>query len=74
MNLSLADFSEVLSGAPEVIVFGTGITQTFPPGALVTDILRQGIGFEIMDTAAACRTFNVLTTERRNVIAALLVR
>ncbi|MAF84384.1 MAG: hypothetical protein CL797_09815 [Chromatiales bacterium] len=74
MNLSIADFSEVLSATPEVIVFGTGITQTFPPGALMTDILRQGVGFEVMDTGAACRTFNILAAEQRNVIAALLVR
>jgi len=73
-DLSIADFAQAISAAPEVILFGTGIRQTFPPGALMTDIMRQGIGFEVMDTGAACRTFNVLAAERRNVIAALLLR
>jgi len=73
-DLSIADFGDVLGMTPEVIVFGTGPTQIFPPGALITDILRRGIGFEIMATSAACRTFNVLAAERRKVVAALLVR
>jgi len=74
IDLSIADFADAISTTPELIVFGTGTTQTFPPGALMTDILRRGIGFEVMDTAAACRTFNVLAGERRRVVAALLVR
>jgi uncharacterized protein len=73
-ELSIADFQLILDQEPEVIVFGTGITQRFPNGAVTTGILRQGIGFEVMGTAAACRTFNVLVSEYRNVVAALLVR
>jgi len=73
-DLSIADFTDAMSATPEVIVFGTGITQTFPPLALMTDIMRRGIGFEVMDTGAACRTFNVLAAEGRKVIAALLLR
>ena len=73
-DLSTADFAEAIDAAPDVIVFGTGPIQIFPPGAIITEILRQGIGFEIMDTGAACRTFNVLVAENRNVVAALLVR
>jgi len=74
MDLSIADFTDAMSAAPEVIVFGTGTTQTFPPLALMTDIMRRGIGFEAMDTGAACRTFNVLAAEGRKVVAALLLR
>ena len=74
MELSIADFAEAISASPEIIVFGTGTMQVFPSGALITDILRKGIGFEVMDTGAACRTYNVLAAERRNVVAALLVR
>jgi len=74
MELSIADFTDMINAAPEVILLGTGTSQTFPPGAVMTDIMRRGIGFEVMDTSAACRTFNVLTAERRNVVAALLVR
>lgn len=72
--LSIADFTPALDTEPEVILFGTGIRQIFPPGAVLTDIMRRGIGFEVMDTGAACRTFNVLVAERRRVTAALLVR
>lgn len=74
MELSIADFADALNESPELIVFGTGTTQIFPPGTLMTDIMRRGIGFEVMDTGAACRTFNVLAAERRSVVAALLVR
>lgn len=73
-ELSIADFRPGLDQAPEVIIFGTGLVQRFPGAALTTEILRQGIGFEVMDTAAACRTFNVLVAEYRSVVAALLVR
>ena len=72
-KLSIADFRILLDLEPEVILFGTGPSQRFPSGALITDILRTGVGFEIMDTAAACRTFNVLASERRHVVAALLL-
>jgi len=73
-NLSIADFALALERSPEVILFGTGLTQRFPDLQLITEIIRQGIGFEVMDTAAACRTFNVLAAEQRRVVAALLVR
>ena len=72
-NLGIADFSLALDRNPEVIIFGSGVTQRFPDTKLVTQIMREGIGFETMDTAAACRTFNVLASERRRVVAALLV-
>ncbi len=72
--LSITDFAPALESEPEVILFGTGVRQIFPPGAVITGIMRRGIGFEVMDTSAACRTFNVLVAERRRVVAALLVR
>jgi len=73
-ELSIADFSVAIRSHPELIIFGTGIEQIFPPAHVMTDILRQGIGFEVMDTAAACRTFNVLAGERRRIAAALMLR
>jgi uncharacterized protein len=73
-EIGIADFQAALDLNPEVILFGTGMQQRFPAGELITEILRKGIGFEIMDTRAACRTFNVLTSEYRRVVAALLVR
>ncbi len=72
-DLSIADFTVAISSMPELIIFGSGAIQTFPPTTVITDIMREGIGFEVMDTGAACRTFNILAAEGRNVIAALLV-
>ncbi|MGI9341672.1 MAG: Mth938-like domain-containing protein [Gammaproteobacteria bacterium] len=72
-ELGLADFATALAAEPEVIVFGSGETHAFPPTALITAIMRSGIGFEAMATAAACRTFNVLAAEGRRVAAALMV-
>ena len=71
--LSKADFKPAIALDPEIILFGTGKKQRFPNHALMTEIMRQGIAFEAMDTAAACRTFNVLVSEHREVVAALLV-
>lgn len=73
-NLSIADFELALARSPEVILLGTGLKQRFPNMQLITEIVRQGIGFEIMNTAAACRTFNVLASEQRQVVAALFLR
>lgn len=73
-ELSIADFEPAIALDPEIILFGTGERQRFPDNALMTEIMRQDIAFEVMDTAAACRTFNVLVSEFREVVAALLVQ
>ena len=57
---------------PEVILIGTDSTQLFLPPATQMIFFRQQLGFEVMTTDAACRTFNVLATEGRHVVAALL--
>lgn len=57
---------------PEVVLLGTGSRQIFPEPELMMSFHRRGIGIEVMATPAACRTFNVLVSERRNVVAALL--
>ena len=72
--LSIADFNDAIGFSPEVILFGSGSVQHFPPPAVTTEILQRGIGFEVMDTAAAARTFNVLVGDGRVVAAALLLR
>jgi uncharacterized protein len=72
-ELSLADFQPALDLQPEIILFGTGRQQRFPDIHLLTDIMRMGIAIEVMETHAACRTFNVLIGEKRAVVAALLV-
>ena len=72
-DLRAADFERVASLAPEVVVFGSGARLRFPAPALLRALIERGIGVETMDTAAACRTYNVLVSERRRVLAALLL-
>jgi len=57
---------------PEVVVLGTGPIQLFPEASVYFPVLQLGIGLEIMDTGAACRTYNILMAEGRRVAAALL--
>ncbi len=58
---------------PEIIVIGTGTTLRFPDPHYTARFLTQGIGVEVMNTHAACRTYNILLSEDRNVIAVLLI-
>lgn len=62
----------VLAYEPEVVLLGTGLKQTFPSAEFAAAFLRAGVGFEAMDTGAACRTFNVLVAEQRRVVALLI--
>lgn len=71
--MTVADFEQVLLMKPELILLGTGTKQEIPENKLIITVMKQGIGFEFMDTAAACRTYNLLLGEYRNVVAALLV-
>lgn len=59
---------------PAILLIGTGSQLAFPSMELYGELINQGIGIEIMDTHAACRTYNALTAEDRNVVAALLIR
>ena len=61
----------LLAHEPEVVLLGTGARQSFPAANFAARFLAKGIGFEVMDTGAACRTFNVLIAERRRVAALL---
>ena len=72
-ELSIADFQIALDLQPDIILFGTGARQQFPDLRLMTDIMRTGVAIEVMETHAACSTFNVLISENRAVVAALLV-
>jgi len=66
------DPSRILALGPDLVLLGTGERQTFPAASFGAQFLRAGIGFEVMDTGAACRTFNVLVGEQRRVVALLL--
>jgi uncharacterized protein len=70
--LTAGHFERLLRLRPELVVFGSGARLRFPPTALLRSLIDARIGIETMDTAAACRTYNVLASERRAVVAALL--
>ena len=70
-DLTEADFDSVVGTKPEIVLLGTGVSNVFPPRQLTFAFARKGIGLEVMDTAAAARTFNVLANEGRRVAAVL---
>jgi uncharacterized protein len=70
-DLSAADFERVFAVDPDVVLLGTGDTNVIPPRELMFAFARKGVGLEVMDTAAAARTFNVLANEGRRVAAVL---
>jgi len=72
-ELGEEDLEPLLDTQPEVIVVGTGWSPARPPRELVFSMARRGIGLEIMDTPAACRTFNILVAEGRRPAALLIV-
>jgi uncharacterized protein len=59
--------------APEIILLGTGAMLRFPRPAVAAPLIDSGIGLEVMDTAAACRTYKILVSEDRQVAAALII-
>jgi uncharacterized protein len=72
-ELTPEHFIAALAWQPEIILLGTGSRQSFPAREIHAVILARGIGFEVMDTGAACRTYNVLVSEQRRVAAGLLL-
>ena len=71
-SLSEEHFSQLATLAPELVIFGSGARLRFVRPALLKSLIDRRIGVETMDTAAACRTYNVLLAEGRSVVAALL--
>ena len=72
-ELAPADMEAVLALQPSLVLLGTGPRQRFPAPAVLAVLLTRGIGIEVMDSAAAARTFNVLATEGRRVVAGFLL-
>ena len=72
-GLSATDFSQMASLKPELIIIGTGKRQRFPKPELLRTLIDAKIGFEVMDSQAACRTYNILVGEGRQVLLALIV-
>lgn len=72
-NLTTTCFDPVLNLKPDVLLIGTGSKMVFLSPALYGNLINHGIGVELMDTGAACRTFNALSAENRHVAAALIL-
>jgi uncharacterized protein len=72
-DLQALHFDALIGLNPELVLFGSGARLRFAAPALLRGLIERRIGFETMDTAAACRTFNVLVSEGRLVVAALLL-
>lgn len=71
-GLTVADFEAIPPLRPEILLIGTGRRQRFPDPALLRPLMEARIGFEFMDLAAACRTYNILVSESRAVAVGLL--
>jgi len=71
--LAADHFAAVMEMKPEIVLIGTGATFVFPEPGRLAPLRSAGIGVEVMDTPAACRTYNILLGEGRNVVAALIL-
>lgn len=72
-DLKVEDLQSALALEPELLLLGSGARQQFPSPELLAAVLSRGVGCEVMDTGAACRTYNILASEGRRVVAALLL-
>jgi uncharacterized protein len=66
-------FTPVLGQKPEIVLIGTGKKLRFPRPEVVRPLIDAGVGYEVMDVPALCRTYNVLVAEGRHVAAAVLM-
>jgi len=73
-ELTQDNFAIILELSPAILLIGTGSTLVFPDLEVYGDLINEGIGIEVMDTSAACRTYIALTAENRNVAAALIIK
>ena len=73
-DLTADHLKSLLKHKPDLILLGTGLKHQFPSSALLSIIYQAHIGLEIMSTEAACRTYNILADEGRNVLAGLIIQ
>jgi uncharacterized protein len=71
-SLTPGETAPLLEWEPEIVLLGSGATFRFPDPAALAPLYQAGIGVEVMDTKAACRTYNILLAEGRRVVAALV--
>jgi uncharacterized protein len=72
-SLTPTHFDAILELKPEIVILGTGDRLRFPKPTLTRALAAAAVGFEAMDTKAACRTYNILMSEGRQVLAAILI-
>lgn len=72
-DLQPSNFETIIQHKPEIVLLGTGRRLRFPAATILRDLGATGSGIEIMDTASACRTYNILMGEDRDIVAALLM-
>jgi uncharacterized protein len=72
-DLTPHDFEILAVSGVELVIFGSGTRLRFPQAAWLKSLMAMGIGLETMDTPAACRTYNILASEGRKVIVALII-
>jgi len=72
-QLEFRHFDDLLPSTPEIVLLGTGSKLLFPNQSILNQFARLRIGFEIMDTYACCRTYNILVEENRQIAAAILI-
>ncbi len=71
--LTADHLAAILELGPEIVLLGSGAAFRFPEPAMLAPLYQAGVGVEVMDTPAACRTYNILLGEGRNVVAALVI-
>jgi uncharacterized protein len=72
-TLKLEHLAPLFEFKPEVVILATGPRQQFPSAAMRAEFSSRKIGIEVMEIGAACRTYNVLVSEERKVLAAILL-
>lgn len=72
-ELAVKHMQDVLAFEPEIVILGTGRYLHFPANEIMQACHQAGAGVEVMDTGAACRTYNILAAEGRRVVAALIM-
>ena len=66
-------FQVLFDSLPQILLLGTGCKLIIPPQNLLLPLFEKGIGVEFMDSRAACHTYTVLASEKRNVAACILI-
>lgn len=72
-GLNAEQFERLANSGAEIVLFGSGDRQRFPHPELLKPLINKGIGLEVMDTKAACRTYNILVAEGRHVACGVIV-